>query len=80
MLKNNSTNRQFFINQPHYSEDEENFRPNQQQFKTNQRKNQCYNIDQPDDFFQPDVFEPHMKPHSYNLQVKTCNNLQEKTL
>ena len=54
----NMTNKHHKRNQPHYSEDEDYYSQNQQQFSTNQHNNN-WNIDQPDSFYQADLFEPY---------------------
>ena len=53
------TNKHHIRNQPHYSEDEENYNRNQR-FNTKNHQNN-WNIDQPDPFYQPDLFKPYTR-------------------
>ena len=54
------TNKHHTRNPPQYSEDQEYYSKNQQRFSTNQQSNNL-NIDQPDTFYQPDLFEPYTR-------------------
>ena len=56
----NITKKHHIRNQPHYSKDEEYYHQNQQRFITNQQNNN-FNIDQPDPFYQQDLFEPYTR-------------------
>ena len=55
--KNNSNKKQFTKNQPHFSEDDEDFNQNQQQYSNIPRKNQWNDTD---DVFQPEIFEAYL--------------------
>ena len=60
----NPTSKQFLRSQPPYSEDEDYFHQIQQPYKNNKRKKNNWNIvDQLDDNFQPDIFEPYIISH-----------------
>ena len=50
----------FIQNQPQYSEEEDYFDRNQQQYDNDQIKNHWNKLNQPDDFFHPDIFEPNI--------------------
>ena len=56
----NKTSKHLLRNQPHYSEDEDYYSQNQQGFSTNQQNNNR-KIDQPDPFYQPDLFESYTR-------------------
>ena len=69
----NKANKDHTRSQPHYSEDEEYYYQNQQ-FNTNHHHKK-WNIEQPDPFYQPDIFELYTRneqrqtrrhPTSYN--------------
>ena len=55
----NLANKHHSRNQPHYSEDEDYYYQSQQ-FNTNHRHNN-WNINQPDPYYQPDLFEPYTR-------------------
>ena len=54
------SNKQFTINQPHYSEDDEYSNQNQQNYSINLPNNKQNNIDKPDNIYQPEIFEQYM--------------------
>ena len=58
--RNNSNKWQFIRSQPHYSEVEDYVHKIQQHHNIIQQKNHWNDINQPDDIFQPDIFEPYM--------------------
>ena len=76
------TNKHHIRNQPHYSEDEEHYHQNQQRFNTSQQ-NFYWNIDQPDPFYQTDLFKTYTRneqtrqsrhhPSSYNNNFQSQN-------